>query len=809
MAWWSSMRDGVGRLLGGSDPASASPASGSPAAAPVERVAPPRADPAWPGLPAVQRSLVDPIAPVAGLDAFTSALATRRDPSFLAPLSHQVDPTGGGLADGLADLAPGHPHTYAPASELTVLPAPSRTPPEQPAVQRSWGSFTSQPEPEVVTMQPQTVFSADAVAELATTPMTGSGAIGAPLTLAPAPAARPAVAPSVPGIAAAEPVIQHGGMAGEPTPAAADAREAAEVGPTAERQGLPATELVVAQQPFRAETAGRRPTGGSDRPVQRSAAQSAATRAPADANTARLVPARVLRTVPDQPPRQARPSDPVAPLELTVLRLADGTPPTPAAGSLHRATGPVETEPLERPAGYQPEAGSPPPAVSPLSGFAAAITALNLPNSSVDSRSETSQPVSHEAHHLAPPVAPPVQRLVQDRAESTGPTGPTGPTGLTGPASAGPPAFEAGQRPSAGSSTLSSLPALSVATAPRAQPPLPPLSVVTDHIGGWADPAPKSQMGESISTSLGGRGSSSEVSVVAQRTIEPAPTAGLLGDRHPLVRRQEASSAVPPDAGQPLRFLPPGALPDAAPPTTRAAALGRPRRLATEPPPVAQRTGATVPPGTPGTAPSGTFSAPTGSVTAEVVQLAVADRPISDPAAPGPSLDSPVQRTIEGSLPSDPPIAPASTVFGSAPTVQRQAGPTGPTPHVGPVHRSPTSPAPTSPTPTSPTSTSSAGVSFAAMFGAGAAEAAADGYTSVQLSPEDAAPAPADATPVPAPAPAPGPAPAPELTTAPAGAAPTDLDEMARRLFEPLSARIRAELWLDRERSGMVSDARP
>jgi hypothetical protein len=35
-----------------------------------------------------------------------------------------------------------------------------------------------------------------------------------------------------------------------------------------------------------------------------------------------------------------------------------------------------------------------------------------------------------------------------------------------------------------------------------------------------------------------------------------------------------------------------------------------------------------------------------------------------------------------------------------------------------------------------------------------------------------------------------------------------DVDALARRLFEPLSARLRAELWLDRERAGLVSDAR-
>jgi hypothetical protein len=53
-----------------------------------------------------------------------------------------------------------------------------------------------------------------------------------------------------------------------------------------------------------------------------------------------------------------------------------------------------------------------------------------------------------------------------------------------------------------------------------------------------------------------------------------------------------------------------------------------------------------------------------------------------------------------------------------------------------------------------------------------------------------------------------GPAPAPALGAAAVPAA-ADLDEMARRLFEPLSARIRAELWLDRERAGLMTDLRP
>ena len=103
-------------------------------------------------------------------------------------------------------------------------------------------------------------------------------------------------------------------------------------------------------------------------------------------------------------------------------------------------------------------------------------------------------------------------------------------------------------------------------------------------------------------------------------------------------------------------------------------------------------------------------------------------------------------------------------------------------------------------------------MSFATMFGSAhgtrLAEPATtagdgfthdDGFTSVQLQPADTAPPsePAAA------------APAPSASPAPAGAAtpPTDLDEMARRLYEPLSARLRAELWLDRERAGVMSDA--
>ncbi|HZO65272.1 MAG TPA: hypothetical protein VFB74_09730 [Kribbellaceae bacterium] len=48
----------------------------------------------------------------------------------------------------------------------------------------------------------------------------------------------------------------------------------------------------------------------------------------------------------------------------------------------------------------------------------------------------------------------------------------------------------------------------------------------------------------------------------------------------------------------------------------------------------------------------------------------------------------------------------------------------------------------------------------------------------------------------------------PAAPTASGPAAATDLDELARRLYDPLTARLRAELWLDRERAGLVTDRR-
>jgi hypothetical protein len=68
----------------------------------------------------------------------------------------------------------------------------------------------------------------------------------------------------------------------------------------------------------------------------------------------------------------------------------------------------------------------------------------------------------------------------------------------------------------------------------------------------------------------------------------------------------------------------------------------------------------------------------------------------------------------------------------------------------------------------------------------------------VQAAPDQAAPdqaAPAQAGPVQAAAAAPGKA-----------VSAAEVEELAKRLYEPLTAKLRAELWLDRERAGRVTD---
>ncbi len=119
MRWWP-----FGRSAG--EPSAAAPAPSTSAAS-----GPPPASNDWRDVPRLQRTLADPLAPVAINDRFREGLATSADPSFLAPLTHRVEPVTGGLVEGL--VVPGRPTTHG-GPDLVVPSRPAAATP--PRVQR-------------------------------------------------------------------------------------------------------------------------------------------------------------------------------------------------------------------------------------------------------------------------------------------------------------------------------------------------------------------------------------------------------------------------------------------------------------------------------------------------------------------------------------------------------------------------------------------------------------------------------------------------------------------------------------------------
>ena len=106
------------------------PAAGAAPAAPA---VPPmidsaESDGAWRDLPAVQRTLADPLHPVAINHDFRDSLASYANPSFAAPLTHQVDPEAGGLVEGLVSPGVPYPHSSGPELIVPSQPQQPRTP---------------------------------------------------------------------------------------------------------------------------------------------------------------------------------------------------------------------------------------------------------------------------------------------------------------------------------------------------------------------------------------------------------------------------------------------------------------------------------------------------------------------------------------------------------------------------------------------------------------------------------------------------------------------------------------------------------
>jgi hypothetical protein len=704
MAWWP-----LGRSLteptGGRD-LSAAPAAPHPASLPGRR----RDD--WRDLPAVQRTLSQPLRPVAVSEDFRGSLASFNDPSFLAPLAHQVDPSTGGLVEGL--VSPGTPYGHPSGPDLPVPRAPR----------------------------------ASAV------PLQRATSWGGSLDL-------PTVAWELPGVPPMENPVEEpvaSGGAGQ-----------------TEGNSTPGASLPAPTPPPPPHV-----TSAISIPVQRSLAGVAASPSPA---------------VTVAPPARTVPPLSISEFPVAALPVAD------------RWTNPRIAEPptVSRMVDV-------PVPLAPIVGSAEGITGRALPDDRLDE--VTSVPVTESPSAQGPAVT---DTVAEDQTTGDG----SGEQPVDGPhiqrlAADSEPTRVVGGAPDLVPGAPRFVPVLRPFPTPTMSPATS-LPVVQRVLDTPHPPAAALQ-------------SPVEASTASAPTLGPRLTqAPLAVQRAPLTRR-----AAPPTepAVQRLEFLSPNAdvmsgRRPARPPSVVAAPI-------TSPAPAANAFVASPP--------SDTHSSSQASQVQRSREAPVFPREASEsgrleivasampaPAAPPASvqrttLDSPVHDLADSSPESAPlsggllevatpadlpdPTGPAVTAepWASTPSVQRSGtnlakatSSTSPVPAPLVVSRQQVSNV-------SPgTARPGEGVSFASMFGsAGTTEtsAAEDGFTSVQLQAagETPAPEPASETATSGPVSTPSPPSAAGTTSA------TDLDELARRLYEPLSARLRAELWLDRERAGLMSD---
>jgi hypothetical protein len=801
MAWWQ-----LGRHR---EPA----AEAARATPPVIGSAEP--DGAWRDLPTLQRTLADPLQPVAVTDDFRDSLASYADPSFVAPLAHQVNPEAGGLVEGL--VAPGMPYSHAGGSVLAVPPR------SRPATTRTLGRSTGSAQNDGPLVQRSSI--PDSSADLHT------------------------VALELPGIRS--PMLDS-----DPSAAAAGSADPTEVAlppETSTRGDTPASRPTLSAEASPVEGAEARDrvfteTSVSDHGVQLAASATRSRELPVVARSAD-------RWVDSEVPRPIHGSAGVA---------ASSAQPTPATGSTDLPLVSRSAEPAAESA--------------PLSGFAEAITRLNEPSEfptdsrevfSDDHASSSDDHVSSVDHHASrkddhparsevPAVSVPIPRIATEghsRSE---------PRALPKAPAAPPPKAPDGSLPvvsrraDPGSTiavetgysqieTRSNAPTLGgwLTETPLALQRAP----ITDRVSAPVEPpvqrvefvrpqitltrraeaasAPSSPAATPASTPEAPR-TPPPVTPTTQRLlpqdgkqVSNAPIRPALAisrretpveDRRPATPNSETAPqnvaaefsmqrlepVAPPHASQPVA------------PTTLSVPWRLPLVMRThrevdavvhdrqEGPAASDLPAASAEPDVPiGPAvvaerwTSATSTAMAGSAAAALeASLPTASRlPANAPAQPTSRSGGSNSIVVVG-----PPIPLQRATAVTARTVDPTSSPLIVSRQVA-VHASSTE------------SRHSGGMSFAQMFGSASesesGSPAEDGFTTVQLqSAEEPTPPPSEPAADTSSAP-------PATTSAPlqgAGASSVELDEMARRLYEPLTARLRAELWLDRERAGVTSD---
>jgi len=522
---------------------------------------------------------------------------------------------------------------------------------------------------------------------------------------------------------------------------------------------------------------------------------------------------RRLAVVDERPTRHGL-LPPLAPLRLPVIPEPAQSPPAPS-GPASDPTSPV----IQRlPGGPAAEAVADPP----LSGFAAAISALT------EIPAATRQPGGTPTEDL--PVQSPLP-VPSQREPARLPAVPMTPTGTPAPVGA--------------ATQLPMLQRASTEVGGRvAHPTEPPARPSTAATGPLAAEPVKDQPGEvpgdgdsSLPAEL--RLTAAEVTGDGSTPVSPPEPAGsriVDSTTHgfdaglpnlPVVSRV----AERPDAwDRPRLRVDPRTSPASAPTLARLAEAVRPipdltgapalPDARTEPVQHAEFLPLQAPAvvGTPRAVRPGE-AATAGRGTVQRVEARPPSRPVSGlpPSRPADAADRPldgshwatpeVPVTAAAALPSAPPVADilqrlpvqeaAPVVAGPAAAAHPQGRSMAEPPVVLRRLAGPEAAAPRRNPPATPAATS-----FVSMFGDASSTGVGADEPSLQREPD--APAAAPEPPDPSPGPPPAAAAPPSV---PVGSSAADLEEMARRLYEPLSARLRAELWLDRERAGLMTDA--
>ncbi len=762
----------------------------------------PRWSPEWPSVPPIQRvtSAVNPVAP---RDPFAASLVTWRDPSFLAPLGHVVSGQApSGVIHRLIEPS-GTPEVHPPGLPLALASRPVAPRPTGSVVQRLLSRVTGSPSepvppaavaeatPEPAGEAAPAIPAVDAVDAVEPPVPVRPVQRAVSLTQAPPPPAMPVLQlAAVPGAR----------MATEPT-ADVEPAEAPTLGtdlaPAA--TGLP--------DPIDADGAGgMEPAGTVPLPVAGPPVASSGTAgdgAPSLGTVQRSAPPATGST--RQEPAPPLGQTPLAPLvghprPTTVQRDIDHSPPR---GSEPAIPVPPASPAPDVPAPTGPANPVDPPAFPRRLGLGAPID----PDALVLQRSAPELAAPRAAEVADPPLvttsspSPRPEPLEESGAVGTEPVRPL--LGVPGPGTSPVPAepLPTGRRPdsvapgplptvqrsvSAGDGQVrAASPPAREATQPGTTTSPPPAPVQRADAGGPAtarpDPLPPSASAAEPVAPLVGQLPAVQRAGASHHWAPPAgaaPIAPLTGSAPPFVHELDSSGVFGPQNPAGVEFMDgpslaavqrsstadqPVAEPPAPEPAVRSAAG------AAEPPPaplvVARLVGDRTPllftgPGVAATPSTATPPVPG----AGTPSWSAFDAPVAGTAGYVPATQASLATPPPLAIPPTPSPQAALQFVPSAPVVQTL--PAGPVPVTQTVQVVQTAPEPV-----------------------------------------DAVPAPVTEATTPAPGPAGTPAGAPAGAPAPAGAA-TPPDELAKKLFEPLLRRLKAELRLDRERRGVLTDLR-